>query len=203
MSDSVKLQDADAKQLRQYAELLGLEAKSGMNKPQLIALIQRSDPSIEEIPVKSEEAAPVVDLTQPSAAAPDIPPAPGPVVDRGGAPGVMPHYSTDPKVELTIAKTSETTRSKDVTVAINGDVFRMQRGQRVAVPYRVYLALQDAKEKQAVETGDEVNGIPVREWQEVYSYPFQVFSMPSDEEIAEWHARTDNATASLSRARAA
>jgi hypothetical protein len=115
----------------------------------------------------------------------------------------MPHFSTDPKVELTVNKTSETYRSKDVTVGVNGDVFRLQRGQRVRVPYRLYLALRDAVEMQAIETGEERNGIPVRDWQEVQSYPFQVHSMPSDQEIAAWRAATDNATASLSRSQAA
>jgi hypothetical protein len=202
MTTTVKLEDADAKDLRKAADLLGLETKAAMNRTQLIALLTRANPDLKEITVEAP-AQPSV-LSQPSAAAPIIPPAPAPIVERGNAGGAaMPHYSLDPKVELTIHKTSETYRSKDVSVATNGDVFRMQRGQRVSVPYRVYLTLRDAKEMQAVETGEERMGIPVREWQEVYSYPFDVHKMPTDEEIADFHARTDNATASLSRTRAA
>lgn len=202
MPTTVKIEEADAKDLRKHAELLGLEAKSGMNRTQLIALLKRADAAIAEIPVEAEPQN--TGLGKASAAVPIVSPAPEVTAIRGNSgAAIMPHFSTDPKVELTVNKTSETYRSKDVTVGINGDVFRLQRGQRVAVPYRVYLALLDAKEHQAVDTGEENMGVPVRDWQEVQSYPFNVHEMPSEDEIAAFHARTDGASASLSRAQAA
>ena len=42
---------------------------------------------------------------------------------------------------------------------------------------------------------DEINpltGMPIKEYVEQLSYPHQVFSRPSDEDIAAWHARTDD-----------
>jgi hypothetical protein len=204
MSTTIKIEDADLKVLREHAEMQGLEVKPSMNRTSLIALLKRSNPDLTEIPFTAEPPAAVVNLAAPSAAAPIIPPAPDvTVVSGGNSDGLMPHYSTDPKVELTVAKTTETTRSKDVTVAVNGDVFRMQRGQRISVPYRVYLAMEIAIENQAIDTGEERNGFPVRDWQAVNSYPFTVHKMPTNEEIADFHARTDSASASLSRARAA
>lgn len=201
MSKTVKIEEASAQELRAFAERMGLETKPGHNSKQLIALIHRADSSIEEIPAAPEE--PQTPTPMSTAAAPIVEPAPMIEAQTAGGTALMPHFSKDPRVELTIAKTSETTRSKDVPIGINGDVFVIQRGQRVSVPYRVYLALEDAKEMQAVETGEERMGIPVREWQEVYSYPFQVHRLPSDEEIAAWRAATDEASASASRARRA
>lgn len=207
MTDLTPLAEATAAQLREHAERMGLETKSGHNSKQLIALIKRANPDVTEIPTGEAVTppapdAPVLDPAASAAAPPVVPPPTLMAVEAGGN-KMMPHYSRDPKVELVVQKTNESTRSKDVTVAVNGDVFRLQRGQNVEVPYRVYLALQDAVEKQSVETGEERNGVPVREWQEVQSYPFIARSMPSDEEIAAWHRATDEAFASASRARAA
>lgn len=201
MSKTVKIEEASAQELRAFAERMGLETKPGHNSKQLIALIHRADSSIEEIPAAPEE--PQTPTPMSTAAAPIVEPAPMVEAQTAGGTALMPHFSKDPRVELTVHKTSDSTRSKDVTVGCNGDVFRIQRGQRVSVPYRVYLTLEDAREMQAVETGEERMGVPVREWQEVYSYPFTVHTMPSDAEIAAWRAATDGASASASRARRA
>ena len=100
----------------------------------------------------------------------------------------------DPKAEITIAQTSDKTRSRDVQVAVNGDVIIVQRGKRVAIPYRFYLALDNAIEKIARDT-DEINPqsqMPVKEWVDQPSYSYTTHRLPSDEEIAAWHKRTDN-----------
>lgn len=191
----IPIADADAATLRHFAGVtLGLEVNQSMNAVTLRSRIATVAPDLKDIPALPKPAAPI---DTGHAAAPDLPPAvEAPVVKAGGVRTLI-HYSKDPKVELTVAKTDDPRRPKDVTIAVNGDVWRLQRGKHISLPYRAYIALENAKEKAAVEI-DEVNsmGIPIREWQEVYSYPFTVHKMPSDEEIAAWRAATDDAVAS-------
>ncbi|WP_226018415.1 hypothetical protein [Novosphingobium sp. FKTRR1] len=101
------------------------------------------------------------------------------------------HFQHDPKVEIQILPSSDPTRAKDVQVACQGQVILIRRGTKVKIPYRFYRALDDAIETVARDT-DEINpqtGLPVKEWVEQHSYPFSIFSMPSDDEIAAWDKR--------------
>ncbi len=199
MSDTPKmipLDEADFASLKHYAEVnLGLEVKTGTNGNQLKAKIRKANSAIEEIPVvEGDEQAPqpgdVVQVapvrsTTSAQATSTAQPAPRAHQDPM-------HPNNDPKVELTIPATADKTRAKIADVMVNGVVWRIQRGERVAVPYRVFEALEHAKEMQAVET-DEINpitGEPFKAWQEVLSYPYNVHRMPSDEEVAQWRERT-------------
>lgn len=194
MSDTVKIEEAKNADLLHYAgTVLGLDVKRGQSNTHLIGLIQSAKPGLDEIPLPPKGPEPM-DLD--SAAAAEIPAPPSPeLVTRGSRSGALQHYSKDPKVRLRVEQTTDKTRAKDVTVAPNGDVFRWQRGVDVSVPYRVYLALRDAKEMEAVETGEinPISGLPKKVWQEVQSYPFTILQMPSEEEIAAFHKATDNA----------
>jgi hypothetical protein len=193
-TNTVPLADADFAALKAHATFLGLEVKNGQSNQKLRALILAARPDTKDIPLAAD-AAPPAFAGDTGAATDEPPPAPTiKAIASRSAGSTVAHYNDDPKVELTVARTADQFRAKDVTIGVNGDVFRIQRGQRVSVAYRVYLALEDAKEHVAVDT-DEINphtGMPIKEWQEVHSYPFSVHKMPSDEEIAAWHARTDN-----------
>lgn len=190
-----KLEDCTVQEVRAYGEItLGLEIPRTANLSIAIARVKAARPDLTEIEVADAKPTVYADASQAAAMDAQLPPAVDLAPLVGGA---MPHPSTDPKVELTVNKTTEHFRPKDVTIGVNGETWRMKRGERVRVPYRVFEALDKAIEKQAVDTG-EVNdfGIAKREWQDVHSYPFQVHSMPSDAEIAAWRARTDDAVSS-------
>lgn len=199
------LEDCTPAELRQHAQInIGLDVPASANRATIIAKLKAANPAIVSIDVPDEPApSPMLaEFAQVAAMHAQTPPALAPAVLHVG--GSMPHYNQDPKVRLEIMKTSDPQRAKEVTLGVNGDTFRMKRGEQIDVPYRVYLVLLDAKENQSVETG-EINamGAPVREWQEVQSYPFQVHAMPTAAEIAAWHAATDNAVSSPYAARKA
>lgn len=194
---TIPIEQATAAQLRAFGEIhLGLEIPRTLNAATALAKIKQADPARTEITIEDPTpAASIASPAQVAAMQAQVPLAAEPAVLKAG--GAMIHFTADPKVKLRVQKTGDATRAKDVTIGVNGDVWRLQRGQDVEVPYRVYLALENAKEHQAVETGElNAMGVAAKEWQEVYSYPFQVIEMPSKEAIAEWHARTDNAVSS-------
>ena len=187
----VKLDDASNPQLRYYCEaILNLEGIKpvGQSNSYYVSRIRAAlGDEIEEIELPEES----LKFAAPTPQAIDIAPTPEGDIPSGVA---GQHYMYDPKAEITIAPTNDKTRSRDVQVAVNGDTFIMQRGKRVSVPYRVYLAIENAIETVARDT-DEINPqsqMPVKEWVEQPSYSFTVHKLPSDEEIAAWHRRTDN-----------
>lgn len=201
MSDTPKmipLDEADFASLKHYAEVtLGLEVKTGTNGNQLKGKIRKANSAIEEVPVvEAAEQAPqpgdvvhVAPVRSTTSTQATTTAQPAPMAHQHPM-----HPNNDPKVELTIMKTADKTRAKIADVMVNGVVFRIKRGERVGVPYRVFEALENAKEMQAVDT-DEINpatGEPFKEWQEVLSYPYMVHRMPSDEEVQAWRARTSD-----------
>lgn len=205
--ERIKIDEAEAKDLRYFAEVvMGLEIKDGTNANQIRAKLKQAGYTADTIPAPQAPPEPVVQYVEVPAAAP---PPPAPAVAEANLPegetlarpaaisrpasAALMHPSRDPKVLLMIPKTDDKRRAKDVTVGVNGDIFRMQRGTKIEVPYRVYLALEDAKEKAPVDHPTDINpltGEPIKVWEEVHSYPFQIHRMPSDEEIARWEAET-------------
>lgn len=179
----VAIGDADYTSLKHHAStILGLDIKSGTNSNGLRAKIATVAPHTTEIEqIGSNEPGAVTEVAVPAPAAI----ATGKPKYSAGSP------TSDPKVKLIIRKTDDPTRDKNVTVSVNGAVWRMMRGQPIDVPYRVYCALNDAVEKRAILMEEEGSfGLPKYEYQEVNSYPFEVLSMPSDEEIAAWQLAT-------------
>lgn len=199
----IPLDQADAKTLAHFAMMIGLETKSGMNAGQLRGLIQKAMPDVKDVPPIPAPPEPVVQPAQAQAIAaaqvaaphdPDATPANHPALQERAASRDLMHYTSDPKVGVVVMKTDDKRRAKDVQLSVNGDVIIIKRGERVEIPYRFYEALLNAREDAAVET-DEINpftGNPVMDWQEVQSYPFQVFSMPSEAEVAAWRERTQD-----------
>jgi hypothetical protein len=188
---SIPIANATNAQLRYFAEtVLGLDVPKINNTSQLRSKIEAAMPNI-------------VDVRAPDGLHGDAASAPEPKVLGGGTlkndsipDGALGrHQRFDPKVTLQVMPSSDKLRAKDVQIAVNGDVVMLQRGQKVAIPYRYYLALVDAVEMVAVEL-DEIDpqtSIPAKEWQEQHSYPFSVIDLPSPEAIAAWHIRMDGA----------
>lgn len=191
MSKLVKLpiNEATNKQLLYYAQrIVGLEVNKGTNSANIIAKIEEAMPGTTEIDVEAEsessaDHAPPAPLASAVMATDESIPE-----GRAGA-----HFRYDPKVIVEVSHTSDKTRAKDVQVSVNGDVIIIKRGQKVSIPYRHYLALRDAIEKVGIET-DEINPVthmPKIEFVDRPSYEFSVIAMPSEEEVAAFHERTN------------
>lgn len=185
MSETVKipLDTANRDQLMYYARsILNIEVNDRCNSQTVRAKIQQASPSTTEIAVpanignaihSAEDIAAEADSAEPGRA-------------------LTTHFRDDPKVELMIQATTEGQRAKDVQLACQGDVLLVKRGARVSIPYRFYIScLCDGIETVAKDS-DEINpqtGLPIKEWVDQHSYPFQIYSLPSDAEIAAWDKR--------------
>ena len=198
----IPIDEADFADLKHFATLLGIEVKHGTNAAQLRAKIAACAPDVKDVPRPTPPAPPVVAQPDPATQPASEPAQAWPVdgedparrpaaVSRPASRALLSHLN-DPRVRIRINKTDDKRRARDVFVSVNGVTLGMQRGVEIDIPYRFYLALEHAKEKNAVET-DEINpltGQPVMSWEEVYSYPFMVLAMPSKEEIEAWHEAT-------------
>lgn len=193
----IAIEDATAPDLREFAATqLGLEVSSSMNAKTLRSKIATVAPDLKHVPSVSAGAAPE---PEPAAIPVGYVPVEGEDPAKRPAAISMPagadllHQSMDPKVELEVLTTTDKARAKACTVSVNGVVTRIERGKKVSVPYRVFLAMQDAVEYQAVDTDENnpITGEPIKDWVPQHSYPFRVTKMPTDEEIADWHKRTD------------
>lgn len=183
----IPIEEANAAQLRYYAEtVLGLDGvKPGQSAGHLIGKIQAASPDITQVEVP-ETMIEAPEAIQPGKPAAPASASPAPSGREGG------HFRYDPKVTLQVQSTNDGSRPKRVFVACNGDVIEIKRGVDVTIPYRFFLALENAVELRPRES-DEINpntGMPVIEMVEQPSYPYSVKAMPSAEEIAAWHART-------------
>lgn len=180
---TISINDADNAQLLAYGEMLGLDVRKGMNNATLIARIQQAQPNSDKITVSPASVNSVGDkddVDQKVVKTDAIP---------GGVAGT--HWRYDPKVRLRILPSNDGIRAKDVQIACQGEVMLVRRERDVEIPYRHYLVLNDAIETVARDTDEDnpLTGLPVKEWVQQHSYPFQVLAMPSDEEIAAWAAR--------------
>jgi type IV secretory pathway VirB10-like protein len=197
----IKIEDAQLPELKHFATLaLGVEVKPGTNATQLRAMILKVMPDCKDVPPVPATPEPIVRVADTPPAPPAIPanyvpvegedPAKRPAAISLPASRELVHSSLDPKVRIVIQKTDDKKRPKDVTICVNGEVTRIQRGQEVDVPYRVFEALLNAKERAAVP-GDEINPFtqePIMVWEDVYSYPFSVIQYPPADEVAAWKA---------------
>lgn len=214
MENRIKLDEADAATLRHYAEVsLGLEVKTGTNANQLRAKIKQAEPDCEYVPNLPGKPAPIVQqapeqpqvverivekivyVERPAQTDAQMQSTERPAAVSRPASAALQHASLDPKVKLKVPKTDDKRRPKDVTVGVNGDIYRIQRGPWVEVPYRVFLALDNAIERAAVPDPERINpitGEPIMVWEEVHSYPFEVdrTCFPSEAEIAAWEEAT-------------
>ncbi len=176
----VPITDASPAELRAFAELkLGIDGISpAMNRNTLIARITPAWPhdyiEVEETEEQHGDAAPLAQ------AAPSMPEPQQRL--KGGA------GANDPKVRLKIATTSLPGGKHPVTVAVNGQTKVIQRNMVVDLPYRFYLALINAQVGD-VSQDDATGEITATEHT---NYPMTVILMPGEDEIAAWHARTDN-----------
>jgi hypothetical protein len=97
----------------------------------------------------------------------------------------------DPRVVINIPVEMRNNEAydRDVEVGVNGRCWQIRRAIDVPVPYRVYLALRAAV---GMSVDHKTVGADVVETERnVPRFSPNVVKMPSDAEIAAWHARTD------------
>lgn len=94
----------------------------------------------------------------------------------------------DPKVTLTLhaEERDGVVINRHKEVGVNGVVWLLKRGESITIPYRVFEALNNAERHVITHTSEGEH----RE-QVVKNTPFNIESMPSAAEIADWHKRTD------------
>lgn len=191
---TVSIDNASYQQLAHFITSQNLDIPRGSNAVGLRARIRQGFPDLTEITVPDDLSA----RAEGTAAKPkNTVLAPAADVGEGPSRPSFPsgraaqHFRYDPKVRLEVLPSSDPTRAKDVQVAVQGDVILIRRGREVEVPYRFYLALNEAVEQVARDTDQEhpESGLPIKEWVEQKSYPFSIISMPSNAEIDAWHER--------------
>lgn len=96
---------------------------------------------------------------------------------------------SDPKVGIVLHNEERDGNviNRHKEVGVNGVVWLLKRGERIDVPYRVFLALKNAERSVITHNGEgEVMT------QNVKSTPYNIEHMPSAAEIADWEKRTTN-----------
>lgn len=115
------------------------------------------------------------------------PPKPAEEIHGGGIVGTL--GRKDPKVTLTLhaEERDGVVINRHKEVGVNGVVWLLKRGEPITIPYRVFEALENAERHVITHTSEG----EVRE-QKVKNTPYNIVQMPPPEEIAKWHAETDN-----------
>lgn len=184
---TIKIEDATNKQLLDFcAVILGLEVKQGMSNAQLIAKIDRAAPGTTEIQVVEEGA------LAPTPAPEQFVGRPVPEQKTTGGGGKVPlsSHHADPKIEVMIPSSREPGGDRDVEVSVNGFPWQIKRDVWVPVPYRVYEALENARETTYELVQSEYPGAPPKKVpRDNYSYPFNTRNAPSQETLDAWRAR--------------
>ena len=114
--------------------------------------------------------------------------SPPPIVENTGGGLVGTLGRGDPKVTLVLhaEERDGVVVNRHKEVGVNGVVWLLKRGEEITIPYRVYVALNNAERHVITHTPEG----EVRE-QVVLNTPFNVVRMPPAEEIAAWHKKTD------------
>lgn len=172
----VPMTDTTEDQRRAFAESLGLDLSDAKSDADVIALINTawvndwiSVPELRQDQFGNVQADPALPAAQ--------------QVFKGG------FGAQDPKVRLRIGETELPGGKDPFPIGVNGSIVVVQRKLVVDMPYRYYLALQNAV-REVVTQDQKTRELMVSE---VTNYPLvQVIAMPSAEQIADFHARTDN-----------
>lgn len=181
---SVLFSEATPAQKRSYAStFLNLDLGADPSPDQVDAAIRTAQPNTEIIFVMADQAA---EQKYEAAVAP--PSTADRVPDSGvGSVGSLGHGDPPVTINIPVQETTDQSGQLDVMVGINGRAWQIRRGRDATVPYRVYLALKDAKGisiNHDLSTGDETTRENVR-------FGFNVVEMPPKAEIAAWHERVD------------
>lgn len=124
------------------------------------------------------------------------------VVPEGAAPAAAKKVAVakgameEPMVELTVHVQEGPGGKRPVFVGVNGVALLIPRNQRSKVKLRYYEALKNAIETKYEYDEEAKANLP----RELPSYPYQVWSMPSQAQIDAWYAFLAKEEAKLRRA---
>lgn len=98
------------------------------------------------------------------------------------------NYKDDPVVVLTIMTAAGLGGKYPASCSVNGVQLVIPRDVKWNIPYRFYLALCEAHEIEVRQDEKTLEYIQTK----ISNYPLNVERLPSKEEIADFHARTDD-----------
>lgn len=193
--DKIPLSEATEPQLREFADMMGLDVTASTPLPSVRAAIS-SAWQMDYINVRPAPIADVMVGFPPEAV------AGARALDPVAQPHVV-HAITgertqggtgrdDPRVKLKISTEERDgkTIDDDVNIGVNGVVWQCKRGVELDVPYRVYEALLLTVKTVITNVTEGRESFDVH--RDVPAYPFNVMAMPAPEAIAAWRARTDD-----------
>lgn len=188
---TVELKDATNNELRYYAGIvLGIEdIKAGQKNDFLMSKISAVDSSLSEIIVPVDIKAALNGEDQEENQRPAVE-----VAGQATSLVAKTHFTNDPRIEVNLGRSSEDGKPDRIPVCVNGDTIVIQRGKWVNIPYRHFLALEDAKEIIRVEDGVDpaTQAVTYRD-EETQSYAVSSRNGPSQNIIDAWHARLNQA----------
>lgn len=167
------LEQAKYNDLIKFAIEQGLDAKSGSTKLEEVrSLIRSAFGDDVDIPVagKREDSAEPVQAVETQA--------------------LTSGYRDDPKVIVNIASDDQNGGKRHYPICVNGDQILVKRDTDVAIPYRHYLALRNAKQTEMRQEYDSSRQKFITVESEQYAVRFSVTEMPPQSEIEAFHERT-------------
>lgn len=173
------IKEASPAELRAYATtFLGIPIEDGEDDAKVLAKVRAANEGETIFVAKADEA---TDQTGS--------PPPAPEIESNDAKLVGSLGRDDPKVTLTLhaEERDGVIISRHKEVGVNGVVWLLKRGESITIPYRVFLALQNAERHVITHTSEGEQ----RE-QKVKNTPFNIEVPASKEAIEDWHRRTDS-----------
>jgi hypothetical protein len=177
--ETKNINDASEAELRDYAvQFLGIPVDDEAKPGEVLAKVRAANEGETIFVMKAPEEDP--------AGQTGSPPPKTPENTGGGLVGSL--GRDDPKVTITLHAEERDGQvvNRHKEVGVNGVVWLLKRGESITIPYRVFQALENAERHVITHTSDG----EVRE-QVVKNTPYNVERMPPPEQIADWHAKTD------------
>lgn len=167
----IPLITASYRDLVRFAQENGLDARMRVHdKETVISMIRAAMPNVDEIEVEEEaEPAAKSNVSKITNAA---------------------HYNNDPKVVVNIASDPANGGSRHFPIAVNGDQILVARDTDVPIPYRHYLALENAVETVFRQEQDPLTGTPKTIASQRKAVSYTVRKMPASDEIEAFHRNT-------------
>lgn len=161
--------EASNAQLLYYAQdVLQLDVKQGTHNARLIEIIRQALPDADGIDLGGD------DIVEPGATS---------IAASAGK-----AYSSDPKIEVFMNASTEKGGDRPVPVSVNGDQILIKRNAWVEIPYRFYLALQDAMQTTFEPVVDNIGKMVDRRAVDSLTFPHNSRNGPSQAVVDKWFA---------------
>lgn len=184
------LDEATPEERRAYAQnFLNIDIALTANDDEVTAAIRQAQPNSGQIFVMGE----LDQAEQAGTGAQEAPPAEvnlRPEEDAGRMTGTLGKGDPRATIEIQVVETEDGKGGDDVFVGVNGRGWQLKRGVLLDVPWRVVEALDHAEADIIRHSHDEGReGEIIKRTAKRFPYIFH--SKPSEQEIADWHERTD------------